>query len=215
MTDTLAELTDKVQAALGDDGTLFTDALVTAAARRALRELNEAYPLNSSVVLDAVTDQHEYSLSDYEEELIDIIGVWLWDDDGDAHEPIAYDFYQEDGFPMIRLRTAESDGEYLLVRYTQPFEISGLDGGAAAALIPAWLDPLLVDGIAYHSVILRGLGGVESNNLNASVADDYREYRNILEEGWTRGLRKLAARRPPVSEKDDTAWRDEWEGWRS
>lgn len=206
MSDTLTQLIAKVQASLGDDGTYFTTAIVTAAARKALREMNEKYPVNAGTLIDAVTDQHEYTLSDVDfTNLIDVIGVWLNDTDGDQDIALDYDSYFEDNAPAIRLRVAQSADELLLVRFTTPQTINGLDSETESTL-PAWLDPLLVDGISYHALLIRGASRVETNNLSKSTPKDYLEIKATLKEAWLNGLAKLAARRLPVSQPNTAAW---------
>lgn len=206
MSDTLTQLIAKVQASLGDDGTYFTTAIVTAAARKALREMNEKYPVNAGTLIDAVTDQHEYTLSDVDfTNLIDVLGVWLNDTDGDQDIALDYDSYFEDNAPAIRLRVAQSADELLLVRFTTPQTINGLDSETESTL-PAWLDPLLVDGITYHALLIRGVARVEKINLQKDVTANYAAMRETVKEAWYNGLAKLAARRLPVSQPNTAAW---------
>lgn len=206
MSDSLTTLISKVQGTLGDDGTYFTTAIITAAARQALRELNETYPVNEGTLIETVADQHEYVLSDVDfANLIEVISVLLWDDDGDEDTPLDAAMYYEDNVPAIRLHEAQSEGEFLLVRFTTPQTINGLDSETTSTL-PAWIDPLLVDGISWYSLITRGIARVEANNLSKSVPRDYSEMKTILKEAWTSGLAKLAKRAPVSSEKSNAHW---------
>jgi len=163
MSDSLTTLIGKVQTLLLDDGTRFTTATVTAAVRQALKEFNLRAPMHAGTLESVVADQKEYVLSgtDYNS-LIEILDVLLWDDDGDDYQPLVYDDYFEDAVPVIRLREARTDAaEFLVVRYTLPYTVSGLDS-ATESTLPAFFDPILLDGACYYACLIRAAGRVET-----------------------------------------------------
>jgi hypothetical protein len=209
MSDSLTTLISKVQATLGDDGTYFTTATITAAARQALAQMNRVYPVHNGSLVTIVSGQKEYVLSDVDFVALNrVTGVWLNDDDGDLDDPLIYDYYVESNVPNIRLRTSQASG-LLLVRFTSPQTINGLDSETSSSL-PAWLDPLLVTGISYLSLATRGIARIEAFNLNRNVAKDYATLREMLKLEWESGLASLAATPLPVSEPDTSAWNDRW-----
>jgi len=88
--------------------------------------------------------------------------VLLWDDDGDDYEPLSYDDYFEDVVPVIRLRSARTDpSEFLVVRYSLPYTVNGLDS-ATESTLPAFFDPILLDGACYYACLIRAAGRVET-----------------------------------------------------
>jgi hypothetical protein len=168
MTDTLSSLISKVQAQLQDDGTLFTTATVTAAVRQALNDLNRCAPLHAAVTLTAIAGQLVYELSDEDPAASGITDVLL-DGDNDYSTGLAYDAYMEDGRWFFRLRAAQNHGETLIVQYTKPHTISGLDGSLDSTLSDD-LNTALVDGACYYACLSRAAAGIESNNIEAQVA---------------------------------------------
>lgn len=210
MSDSLTTLISKVQATLGDDGTYFTTAIVTAAARQALRELNEKYSVNAGTLIETDSTAYEYVLNDTDfNRLTSVVGVWLNDTNGDDDTPLNFTSFFEDNVPVVRLKTKQAANKFLLIRFTEPQTINGLDSETASSL-PAWIDPLLVDGIAYHSIQVRGVSRVETNNLDKATSDNYREYADRLKAAWDSGLAKLASNAAPSSRPDTSAWNDEW-----
>jgi hypothetical protein len=211
MADSLTTIISKTQATLGDDGTRFATAIVTAACRLALKDFNAVCPVNAGTLEDVVADQKEYVLSgsDYAN-LIAVLDVLKNDDDGDDHESLTYDAYFEDNAPVIRLRSAESSG-FLIVRFTQPQTVNGLDS-ATESTLPAWLDPVLLDGVCYYSLVVRAAGRVEPINLNRDVTRMYDDLKATFKLAFDLGLARVGQRRSPVGEPDTRAWNDEWYG---
>jgi len=163
MSDSLTTLIGKVQALLLDDGTRFTTATITAAVRQALKEFNLRAPVYTETLEAVVANQKEYVLSsvDYNN-LIEILDVLLWDVDGNDDEPLVYDEYFEDAVPVIRLREARTDtSEFLVVRYTLPYTVNGLDGEVESTLPAFWVTTLL-NGACYYACLIRAAGRVET-----------------------------------------------------
>ena len=211
MTDTLATLTDKIQATLGDDGTVFTDAQVAAALRLALDDWNEAAPIFAASTVDIVAEQKEYEVTDEDADAVDVIDVLLkgTDTQEENHTSLVFDKYTEDARLFIRLQTAQDPADHLIIRYTKPHTINGLDSETESTL-PEYDDTSLVIGGAYYSLVTRAAARVETINLQKDVSDNYSELAKILKARWERRLKKAAAMRPPVGEPNTFAWNDQW-----
>ena len=214
MTDTLTTLISKIQATLGDDGTKFTDAHVTAALRLALDDWNEAAPIFAASTLDIVAEQKEYEVTTEDADAVDIIDVLLkvTDTQEENHASLVFDKYTEDARLFIRLQTAQDASDHLIIRYTKPHTINGLDSETEST-VPEFDDPSLVIGGAYYSLVTRAAARVETINLQKDVSDNYSELAKILKARWERRLKKAAAMRPPVGEPNTFGWNDTWYGW--
>jgi hypothetical protein len=214
MTKSLTTLIANVQALLLDDGTRFTTATVTAAVRSALKEINQRSPINAGTLIDAVADQHDYELTDSADAVnaIALSDVLLWDADGDEHEPLDYTEYSEDERIYFRLRFAQSEGEFLLARFTIPYTVSGLDS-ATESTIPAFYDDILLDGACYWSAVIRAMGRVETINLNQDVSGTLENVKAYYRQAFDSGLALMARKKPAVSEPRTEAWNDSYHGW--
>lgn len=215
MADALTTIIDNVQATLGDDGTVFTDAQVTAAVRLALDDWNERIPIFAAVVVDVVAEQKEYEVTDEDTQAIDIIDVLLQGTDTlqEDHTPLVFDKYTEDAALFIRLQTAQgSSSDHLIIRYTKPHTINGLDSETESTL-PANDDPSLIIGGAYYSLVLRAAARIETINLQKDVSDNYKEISSTLKSKWEARLKKAAAMRTPVGNPPTYSWNDQWYGW--
>lgn len=213
MTDTLAQIVTKVQKTLLDDGTRYSTDTITAACRLALKEFNLRAPIYAGTLEDAVSEQLEYVLNraDYAG-LISVVDVLLWDSVGDYHVPLLYDKYFEDAVPVIRLRTPRNTGEFLVVRYTIPYTVNGLDSETASTL-SAFLDTILLDGVCYWSLLIRATGRVETINLNQGVADSLDQLKDTFRKAFDDALGKLSGQMVPVAERRTDAWNDSFYGW--
>jgi hypothetical protein len=153
MADTLAQLITKLKSLLMGN-VIFTDAICTSAIRQALLTLNQAVPANAAETLDAVSQQYEYELDIPNADLIvDVLrqGTDLYKDQNIS---LNFDFYFEDDRPFFRLHTPENNGTTLIVRYTLPYTINGLDGETDSTL-PAAYDVVLLDGASWRACLLR------------------------------------------------------------
>jgi hypothetical protein len=215
MTDTLTTLISKIQATLGDDGTIFTTAHVTAAVRLALGDWNEVAPIFAASVIPVVAEQKEYEITTEDANAFDIIDVLLQGTDTaqENHSPLLFDKYTEDARLFIRLQTAQgSSSDSLVVRYTTPHTINGLDSQTESTL-PAYDDPSMVIGGAYYSLVLRAAARVETINLQKDVSDNYSELAEILKFKWHTRLAAVADMPPAVAEKPSAvthSWNDRW-----
>lgn len=214
MSKNLTTLITNVQALLLDDGTRYTTATVTAAVRSALKEINQRAPVNQATLIDVVSDQYDYELSDSADAInaIEINDILLWDSDGDLHESLTFDRYSEDERLFFRLRQPLSEGDFILARFTIPYTINGLDSQVEST-IPAFYDDILIDGACFYACQIRALGRVETINLNQGVSENLRDSRIYYRQAFDRGLALMAAKRAPVSEPDQRAWNDSWTGW--
>jgi hypothetical protein len=166
MADTLTQLTAKIQANLQDNGTLFTAATITAAVRQALNDLNRYAPLHLAETQATVDSQHEYELTDLS--TLQVTDVLL---DGANEYAVAlpYDAYVEDARWFIRLRTLQPAGENIIIQYTRPHTVSGLDSSLDSTLSPE-LNTALIAGACYYCAMSRAATGIEANNVEPNVS---------------------------------------------
>ena len=212
MSDNLTALITRAQAQLLDDGTLFSTAALTAAFRSALARFNQSAPIWAASLVDVVSEQRVYELAAVDfSGLLDVVGVWESDDDGDEDEPLAFDWYFEDNRPFVRLRESLSSGS-LLVRFSLPHTVNGLASKTTSTLT-ADQDQVLIDGACADAIKARLTARVEANNLSRTVVRDYQIAASAFEQAFLLGLTRYA-RRPAGKSKPPTArWADEWEGW--
>ncbi len=205
MSDTLSNLITKVQAQLQDDGTLFSTATVTAAARQALNDLNRAAPLHLATTLTAVADQKVYELDDLVATGITDV---LLDGDNEYCTGLAYDAYVEDARWFFRVRTPQANGQTLIIQYTRPHTVCGLDGSLDSTLSDE-LNIALIDGACYYACMSRAAAGIEANNVAPEVAVNWIRLAEIWHSIFSTSLRE--AMRQPVAKGEPgqaLAWND-------
>lgn len=214
MTDSLTTLISKVQGLLGDDGTIFDTTVCTSSAREALKTYNQYLPVHAGDLIDAVSRQHEYDVTAADDRAISILDVLLQGtDNNELDVPLTFDPYDEDERLWFRLRSPQATGQTLIVRYTIPQTINGLDAEIETT-IPAWLVPVLVTGIAAEALRIRSRARVETINLNKDVRAEYAESAREMKSEYIADLRKLSAgKRGAVGEPDVRAWNDGYHGW--
>jgi len=214
MTQTLTQLISQVQAMFMDDGTRFTAATITAAVRQALKDFNAAAPVRAAETQAVVASQYEYELTDIT--TIQVLDVLLEGTDSlhENHTPLAFTPYFEDGRAWIRLQTPLGSGE-LIIRYTVPHTVSGLDSATESTLQAIW-DAVLLDGACYYSCLIRAASRIEVVNLNADVADPWQSIAALYKLTFDLGL-ELATRQPAARVPDKTwqprTWNDQWHGY--
>ena len=212
MSDNLTALITRAQAQLLDDGTLFSTAALTAAFRSALTRFNESAPIWAASLVDVVDGQYVYELADVDfSGLLDVVGVWENDADGDEDEPLAFDWYFEDNRPFVRLRESLSSGS-LLVRFSLPHTVNGLAGKTTSTLT-ADQEQVLIDGACADVLRSRIVSRVEANNLSKTIAQDYQMAIAGFERAFLLGLARYARRPAGVSQPSTARWADAWEGW--
>lgn len=214
MSDTLTQIISKVQALLGDDGTIFTTATVTAAVRQTLDEWNIRAPIHAAVTITGINDQYEYELSDEDAYSVVILDVLRQGDNNNEQDiSLTYDEYNEDERVFFRLRQPVTSSDTLIVRYTKYHTISGLDSQTESTL-PARLDQAIVDGAAFFSIMIRATSRIESNNLDKSTSDNYREVAGAYSQAFAARLsQEIKRKRAPVGEPDQRAWNDNFHNW--
>lgn len=214
MSKSLTTLISNVQALLLDDGTRYTTATVTAAIRSALKEINQRAPVNQATLIDVVADQYDYELSSSSDAInaINIHDILLWDSNGDLHEPLTFDPYNEDERLFFRLRMPLSEGDFILARFTIPYTISELDSQIEST-IPSFYDDILIDGSCFYCCQIRALGRVETINLNQAVPENLRDIRIFYRQAFDHGLALMGNKRAPISQPDTRAWNDVYHGW--
>ena len=211
MTLTLTQLISQVQAMFLDDGTRFTANTVTAALRQALKDFNAAAPLRAAETQDVVSGQYEYELSDMT--AISVLDVLLEGTDTvqENHIPLAFNPYFEDGRAWIRLQKPLGTGT-LILRYTTPHTLSGLDGAVESTLAALW-DAVLLDGACYYACLMRAASRIEVVNLNADVPDPWQALAGLYKLAFDLGL-KLAQQQPAARLPDKPwqprTWNDAW-----
>ncbi len=206
MADTLTQLIAKVQAQLGDNGTLFTTATITAAMRQALQDINASASSHAATTITTSADQKEYELSD-EDALANGITNVLLQGTNEYDVPLLYDAYVEDDRWFFRLRTPQPAGKTLIIQYTRPHTISGLDGSLDSTL-PDALNNAAINGGCYYSAVARAAIGIEANNVETQVTANWMKLASIWADRFNTSLR--IARRSPTArgEPDTAAWND-------
>ena len=205
MSDTLAQLVTKLQALLLGDATTFTTATCTAAIRQALKTFNLDAPQHAAETQDAVTDQYEYELEDLS--ALTVVDVLLEGTDtyADYNIPLKYDWYFEDDRPHIRLKSPQQNGDTLIVRYTKPYTINGLDSETVSTL-PALYDVILLDGAAWQACLVRAAGRIETINMSENVTANFERMAEYFRIAFEAGLASVGRRPAPVSERARYAW---------
>lgn len=212
MSSTLTQLIAKLQAQLLDTGTLFSTNTCTVAFREVLRKWNITAPIHAGTLIDVVQSLKEYALNHPTiSNLLDIESVWQKAATGEEDKMLIYDFYFEDNAPFIRLRDALSSGS-LIIRYTTPHTISGLDG-ATNGVLTADQEQVLIDGACVEAINTRTASLVEGYNLSPHVIEEYKRASIAYEQAFNIGLQRYARRRPAVGAPDQASWQDEWHDW--
>jgi hypothetical protein len=215
MTKTLTSLISAVQVKLIDDGTRFSTATCTEAIREGLKEINIRVPVFAASLITIVTDQKEYEISDTDSRALSIIGVWLYDDTGkDNHIPLVYNQYLEDERLFILLDTPQDSDEQLLVRYSIPHTISGLDSETESTLSNLH-DQILIGGAKAEAMQMRADSRIETINLQSAVSDNYREQITAIKAKFFSDLATLANNRYPAvgTQAAEAAWNDKYHNW--
>jgi hypothetical protein len=209
MTDSLTTLISKTQALLGDDGTLFTSTTCTAAARSALKTYNQYLPVNAGTLIDGVTDQKEYELTDEDSRAIFILDILL---QGDNEYDLSLTFYQynQDERLFFRLNTPVTSSDILIARYNIPHTINGLDSETETT-VPAWMVPALVTGIAAEAARVIARARVTTINLSKDQTDNFLQVAQELKREYLADLQSSANKKSmPVGEPDTRAWNDSY-----
>jgi len=214
MSSTLTALIAKLQPQLLDNGTLFTTPTCTVAFREALRKWNMVAPVHAATIIDVVPSQFEYMLNDATfGTILDIEGVWLQDPIVNGENDVAqiYDYYFENNQPAVRLRSSLASG-HLIVRYTAPHTVPGLDS-ASDGLLTADQEQVLIDGACVEAINTRLSSLVEGYNLSPDVIGQYQRAERAYSQSFAAGLQRYMAQRSAVGSPSDTAWNDEYHNW--
>lgn len=210
MTDTLTQLIAKLQPLLLDTGVLFTTGTCTSAIRQALKCFNAFAPIHAGDLVTPVLGQKEYELDvPTALEIVDVLrqGKDVYSED---HVSLDFDRYFEDGRPFFRLHIAEPVTNTLIVRYTLPHTISGLDSSTDSTL-SAYFDTILLDGAAWQACLIRAVGRIETINMNPNIPDPWEKASLKFKEAFDTGL-TIASRQSFARVPDPRTWRDDWEG---
>jgi hypothetical protein len=214
MTKSLTSLISDVQAALIDDGTRFNTATCTAAVREALKIFNLFAPVITKSLVTPVANQREYELTATAPTALSIVGIWLYDDTGKSHHiPLTYDQFTQDEKLYFCLLAPQSADEQLLVRYTVPQTINGLDSATTGTLSTLY-DQILIGGAKAEAMQIRADSRLETINLQQAVSDNYREQITAIRARFYMELQQVANNRyPAVGTPAEAAWNDNYHGW--
>ena len=209
MSDNLATLIDKVQALLGEDATVFSDALVTAALRQALNEWNLRVPRYGAESISGVNYQYRYELSEQDATAMDIIDVLkVGPSANELDISLDYDAFIQNELVYFRLRQPVTSADTLLVRYTRNHTINGLDAETVST-IPARHNQAMIDGGAFFSVFIRAVSLVEDNNMDKEVMTKYQSIAGVFGSAFAQHIARAAQRRKAaVGEPDARSWAD-------
>ena len=206
MSDTLTTLISKVQATLSDDGTIFSTSLITSAARKALSTFNQYFPVFEADLIDAVSEQHEYEMTDFDNRAFKVLDVLEQSPSNDEKDiPVRFDQYWEDNRLWFRLRLPIVTGRTIITRYAINQTISGLDS-ATESTIPAFYNDILIIGIAGEALRLRAYARVETINLNKEVSKNYKLLSEEFLKEYIDHLKKIGENKFPMGEPDRFAW---------
>jgi hypothetical protein len=211
MADTLTQLIVKLQALLLGDSTTFTTATCTAAIRQAFKQLNMSVPGHAAEIVSANTFQYEYELADQTAmQIVDVLlegtATYL-----DYNVSLPFDAYFEDDRPFFRLLMSQTTGQSLIVRFTKPYTIYGLDGETTSTM-PALYDTVLLDGAAWIACLVRAAGRIETINMNQDVTKNFAAMADHFRQAFELGLANLARRKAPTSLPVSHGWDDAWAG---
>jgi hypothetical protein len=211
MTQTLTQLITNLQALLQGTATTFSTDTCTAAIRQAFKQLNMTIPYHAAETQDAVSEQLEYELSDTSS--LEIIDVLLEGTDTyhDNNLSLPFDQYFEDDRLFFRLRTPQATSRTLIIRYTKPYTINGLDSETVSTM-PALYDSTLLDGAGWIACLVRATGRIETINMNAGVTASFERMADHFRQAFETGLAALGLRRAARSVPLTTGWSDEWDG---
>jgi hypothetical protein len=213
MPDTLTTIISKSQALLLDDGTNYTTATCTAAARKALAEFNLHSPVHAATLIDAVNNQLVYELTGNADatNALALLDVLQQDPSGgDKDIPLPFLPYNEDERIFFQLRNNLPSGT-LVVRFTLPHTVSGLDS-ATQSTLPAIFDPILVDGTCYHALLIRANSRVETINLNPNVSAGLFSAAQFFKQAFDAGLLWAQQKRPAMIAPTASQFDDQWHG---
>lgn len=206
---TLAQLIDLVQLELDDSAaTYYTDALVTAAIRDALDDVDRSAPAYGEANLTTIADQYDYDLTDVDPDLIQVYEVLYGDDEPQTQYPGWY-FYHAAGVPTLYFRTIITDST-ITFRYTLRHTISGLDSASGTSLLTDQ-EKEFVNAAAAYSLKMRATSRTESVTLQQNVAEMLIKQADERMTRWQRVLRDWSRRYAPKQTDNLTPiWNDEW-----
>ena len=208
MADTLAQLITKVQALLGDTyATFFTASIVTAGIRQALNEWNLRVPYYATANVTGIANQYEYDFTTAQTTAIEILDIFTGD------ESINYTMYIKAGKLYFRLATPLGTTDTMIVAYTKPHTINGLDSETVSTLT-TFDDQAIVDGAAFYSIVTRATARIETVNVSGGQPDDYAQIAQLYKMSFDARLINAARRKEyATAEPDLRAWNDDYHTW--
>jgi hypothetical protein len=199
MADTLTQLIDRLQALLLEENETFSSTVYTAVIRQALKDLNLTSPMCAADTIDAVSGQYDYELT--EQTILKVVYVLLERTNTcrDFCPSLGFDVYLKDDRPHVRVITSLADGDTLVVRYTVPYTISGLDG-ATKTTLPTIYQAILLDGAAWRVCQVRAASVNETTKISIDEIKRFDSVAQMFYSAFESGLGYLALRCLPKSE---------------
>ncbi len=209
MTETLAQLTTKVQGTIGDDGTLISTTRIGYAVRQALLELTKLVPNVQTCQISTLADQLDYEVSDQDSTAIDVIDVAL-QVDNDQDTPLLFVSYVEDERVFFHIHTNDRQptGKTLLVHYTKPHYINGLES-MNETTYGNELNAAMVMGAAAFACYSLAASAVEKNNVETSVSENWRKLGDKYHTEFLAMLQPYRRRGMPASVPTSATWNDD------
>jgi hypothetical protein len=211
MSQTLTQLIANLQALLLGDSTTFTTATCTAAIRQAFLQLNMTIPAHAAETQEAVAEQYEYELEDLTAmQVVDVLleGTDTYQEYGTS---LVFSAFFEDDRPSFRLRVPQASGRTLIILYTKPYTINGLDSETVSTM-PAMFDSVLLNGAAWIACLIRAAGRIESINMNQNVPANFEKMAMHFRQAFELGMINLARRPFKNAQPVLKGWQDDWAG---
>jgi hypothetical protein len=177
-----------------------------------LQQFNQGAPIHAAQLVTVVADQLEYELTAADfPGLLDILDVLEYDETDEADRSVNFIKYFEDNRHWIRLNTPAATDQ-ILVRYTQPHTVNGLDSETESTMT-ADQDQVLVDGSCAAAIYIRAASRTETINLAPDVVKMYQLSAGRYAAAFAAGLLRYKARPMASSEPDTRAWNDAYHTW--
>lgn len=191
---TLAEYKNSVSLFLFDTGLeIWPAAEIEDAIRHALADYSEAWPCTHQAVITTLTDGRQIALNAIENLLAVMEVYWPYDsstEDQRANLALGWYLYWDDGLPILQVNfdgyAAPEAGDELLLTYTTPHTIQGLDGAAATTVHRSHIMQI-VRGAAAYAALSRTADLAETQGRAAVSAETLRrmaDYYMVQFKAW-------------------------------
>jgi hypothetical protein len=200
MPTTLAEYTTSVSQFLFDTGLdVWPAAAIEDAIRHALADYSLAWPCTRQAVMIALADGRQVALNEIDALLAVMDVYWPFDSSADqqpANQALGWYLYWDDGQPVIQIGfdgcAAPKAGDEILLTYTTPHTIVGLDSAAVTTVHPSHILHI-VRGAAAYAALSRTADLAETQGRAAVSAETLRrmaDYSMIQFKTWLTSLQR-------------------------